>query len=91
MFEPHYKIDVRDEQGESPLEKVVKGLHDNEGCLEVAHYLLSCGCDSDEETLTELLFKACRRGKLDIVRELVEHHKLDPNSEPKNYVRRILL
>ena len=59
----------------------MKDVYDTEGCPEVAHYLMSCGCDSDEKTLAELLCGACKRGKLSIVKDLVEQHKIDPNSE----------
>ena len=73
--------DVRDEEGKSPLDITMENMY-IEGCPEVAHYLMSHGSsDSDEKTLTKLLSGACRRGKLDIVKELVEQQKLDPKSE----------
>ena len=54
---------------------------DNEGCVDVALYtwwgwavvvvVMS--------TKTALLCEACRSGKLDVAKELVEQHKVDPN------------
>ena len=77
----HNFAGVRDDERKSPLDRTMEGVYYDEGCPEVAHYLMSCGCCSDEKTLTELLCGACRRGKLSIVKELVEQHNLDPNSE----------
>ena len=71
---------MRDDEGKSPLNRVIENVH-SEGFPEVAHYLMNFGCDIDGEILTKLLLGACRRGKLDIVKELVDRHKLDPNSE----------
>ena len=53
----------------------------NKGCPEVAHYLMRHGCDGDKKTRIKLLCGACRRGKLDIVKDLVEQQTLDPRSE----------
>ena len=59
-------------------------VYDTKGCPEVAHYLMSWSGDSSEETRIKLLCGACRRGKLDIVKDLIEQHNLDPNSEALN-------
>ena len=72
---------MRDDEGKSPLDRAMEDVYYTEGCAEVAHYLLTHGCDSDEEMLKELLCGACRGGKLSLVKELVEKYKLDPNSE----------
>ena len=77
---------VRDDKGKSPLDRAVENVYYTEGCPEVAHYLMSHGFDSDEKTLTKLLCGACRCGKLAIVKELVEEHKLDPKSEPLDII-----
>ena len=77
---------VRDDEGKSPLDRAMENVYDTDGCAEVAHYLMSHGCDSDEKTRIKLLCGACRRGKLDVVKELVKQHNLDPKSESLDYV-----
>ena len=72
---------VRDDNGKSPLDLAMERVYYSEGFLEVAHYLMSHGFDSDKETLAKLLCGACLWGKLAIVKDLVEQHKLDPKSE----------
>ncbi len=72
---------MRDEEGQSPLDKALEDLDDDDdGCADVALYLMSRGCGGDEDK-AKLLCGACWRGKLDVVKELVEQHKLDPKSE----------
>ncbi len=39
---------------------------------------MSRGCGGNEHK-TALLCEACRSGKLDVAKELVEQHKVDPN------------
>ena len=77
-------VDVRDDEGRSPLDLVLKGVGDRwSECgrgFDIAHYLLSCGC-GDKENRIKWLYKACRWGTLDIVKELVERHNVDPNGE----------
>ena len=73
---------MRDDKGKSPLDRAMEDMYFTEGCPEVAHYLMSHGFDSDEETLAKLLCAASQWGKLTIVKDLVEQHKLDPKSEP---------
>ncbi len=58
-------------------------LYDNEGCVDVALYLMSRGCGGDEDK-AKLLRRACLYGNLGLVKELVEQHKVDPNSECDN-------
>ena len=77
---------VRDDKGKSPLDRAMENVYYTEGCPEVAHYLMSHGFDSDEETLAKLLCGACWWGKLAMVKELVEEHKLDPKSEPLDII-----
>ncbi len=74
---------MRDYKGQSPLEiaENLECLH-GDGCVDVAVYLMSRGCGGDDhEDKTKLLCRACQRGKLDAVKELVEQHKVDPKSE----------
>ena len=73
---------MRDDNGKSPLDRAMERVYYTEGCPEVAHYLMSHGFVGDIETLAKLLCGACRWGKLAIVKDLVEQHKLDPKSEP---------
>ena len=69
---------MRDDEGQSPLDKAVVGVY--EDCVDVALYLMSRGCGGDEDK-AKLLCRACRSGKLGVVKELVEQHKVDPKSE----------
>ena len=77
---------VRDNEGDSPLDITMKNIYigmdngDDEGHPELAYYLLSHDTDN-EEAQTKLLFIACGIDKLNIVKGLVEEHKLDPKSE----------
>ena len=81
MSEPHNVLDLKDEEGKSPLDRVMDNVYYTKGCPEVAYYLMSHGCDSDKEMITKLLCGACRRGKLNVVKDLVVQHNVDPNSE----------
>ena len=84
-------IDIRDDKGKSPLERAMDSdsFYQTDGCIDVCHFLINHGCSSTKETLTKLLYGACKWGKLDIVNDLVEQHKLDSDSEsyyePKVY------
>ena len=71
---------MTDSEGLSPLAISIK--YDKR---ELEKYLRDCGCTlNDDDNKQELLFKACERGRLDIVTELVEVHNCDPSS--KHYV-----
>ncbi len=70
---------MRDDEGQSPLDKALDSLYDD-GCVDVALYLMSRGCGFDEDQ-AKLLCEACLYGKLGAVKELVEQHKVDPKSE----------
>ena len=67
---------MRDDEGQSPLDKALGGY--NDGCVDVALYLMSRGCGGDEDK-ARLLGAACYRGNLGVVKELVEQHKVDPS------------
>ncbi len=73
---------MRDDEGQSPLDKALDSLHiyNIDGCVDVALYLMSRGCDGDEDK-AKLLCNACQWGKLGAVKELVEQYKVDPKSE----------
>ena len=38
------------------------------------------GC-GDEQDKAKLLCRACKQGNLDVVKQLIVHHKIDPNGE----------
>ncbi len=59
------------------LEEQDMNMYDEDAGFDVAVYLVNRGCGSDEK----LLCAACKHGKLDVVKELVEQHQVDPNSE----------
>ncbi len=81
---------MRDDEGQSPLDKALENLYDDDGCVDVALYLMSRGCGGDEDK-AKLLCAACGWGKLDVVKELVQQHKVDPMSEcDNNYIKWLL-
>ena len=78
-------VDVRDNEGRSPLDILLEGMDDSNNIkrhfgFDIAHYLLSCGY-GDEEDRVKWLYKACRWGKLEVVKELVERHNVGPKGE----------
>ena len=72
--------DVCDDKGHSPaLDRALRdGL--SLDCVDIALYLINRGCGGDEHKV-RLLFKACYYGRLDVVKELVEQHKVDPKGK----------
>ena len=68
---------MRDDKGQSPLDKALYDYDD--GCVDVAHYLMSRGCACGDEDKARLLRAACYHGNLGVVKELVEQHKVDPS------------
>ncbi len=62
------------------LDIALEYLSRNEGCVDVALYLMTRGCGSDEDK-AKLLCGACQWGKLGVVKELVEQYKVGPKSE----------
>ena len=78
-------VDVRDDEGRSPLDILLEGIDNllwfkQDFGFDIAHYLLSCGY-GDEEDRVKWLCKACRRGSLEVVKELVERHNVDLKGE----------
>ncbi len=73
---------MRDDVGKSPLERALGGY--DEGCVDVALYLMSRGCVCDDEDKAKLLCAACLHGNLGVLKELVEQDKVDPKSECYN-------
>ena len=71
--------DVRNDEGQSPLDLALEHPY-NDNCIDVALYLINHGCGDDKDK-DKLLCGACRWGRLDVVKELVEKHDRDPNGE----------
>ena len=70
---------VRDDNGRSPLDAALdEGSKDNG---DVGLYLMKHHGCVDEQDKATLLCKACQRGNLDVVEELVEQHNVDPSGE----------
>ena len=66
---------MKDVRGRSPLDAVLgHGIY--KGCVEVAQYLMHLGYGGDKERV-KLLHYASHNGKLDVVQELIEQHKVD--------------
>ena len=47
----------------------------------VGLYLIECHGCGDKQDKAQLLCKACKCGNLDVVKELIEQHNVDPNGE----------
>ena len=76
---------VQDDEGQSLLDKLLADVDDYNMAifrnpLNIALYLVTHGYGGDEDKV-KVLQKACYWGKLDVVKELVEQHKVDPNGE----------
>ena len=71
---------VRDNNGRSPLDSALDGNDLFGFFVDVALYLINHGYGGAEDR-NKLMTRACEWGKLDVVKELVEQHKVDPNSE----------
>ena len=73
-----FTADVRDNEGQSPLDRALENVYDCEGCVYVSLLLINKGCGIVGKK-AELLYAAFFHGKLDVVQELVEQHKVDPS------------
>ena len=71
---------VKDSDGCSPLEVALNWLYNFEGCIDAAICLINHGCGGDKEK-AQLLYGACLWNRLDIVKELIELHSVNPNCE----------
>ena len=66
------------DNGKSPLDKALAGWY-SKPC-DVALYLINNGYGNEQDK-AKLLCKGCSLGNLDVVRELIEQHKVDPTGE----------
>ena len=73
--------DIRDDEGQSPLDVAL----DHCVSVDVPLYLVNHGCGDDKDK-ANLLCRACEENRLDIVKELVEEHKLDLKGKYYNFV-----
>ena len=72
---------VQDDERQSLLDITLENIFtDADDFLNTALYLVTHGYGGDEDKV-KVLHKACYCGKLDVVKELVEQHKVDPNGE----------
>ena len=74
---------VQDDQGRSLVDMALTNMYnylDPDRGLDIALYLINHGVD-DQQDKANVLCEACKRGKLDMVKELVEQHNVDPNGE----------
>lgn len=62
----------------SPLNQSFERMYDYSNCIESTLYVLSQGYGGIESKV-KLLCGACFWGKLEVVKELVENHKLNPD------------
>ncbi len=71
-----------DVEGKSPLDYALDGHNDNydEVSVYIALYLVNHGCGDDKDK-DRLLFAACCQGELNVVKELITKHKVEPNGE----------
>ena len=73
---------MRNDKGQSPLDLALEDMYNDDDYMymDIALYLINHGCGADEDK-DKLLCEACWRGKLDVVKELVEEHDRDPKGE----------
>ena len=77
MSVTHIHTDVRNDEGQSPLDVALEVTYCS---INVALYLINHGCGDDEDK-DKLLYKACGWAELDVVKELVEKHGRDPKGK----------
>ena len=70
---------VRDDNGRSPLDVALDEESWDDGS--VGLYLMKHHGCVDEQDKAKVLCKACKGRNLDVVKELVEQHNVDPNGE----------
>ena len=83
-----FTIGVRDGPGRSLVDTTLTSMYGYDDCdcrLNTALYLTNHGV-GDEQDKAKLLCEACKWGKLDVVKELVEQHNVDPKGEYYNKV-----
>ena len=67
-----------DDDGLSPLSRAMENYNPH---FNICLYLVNnYDCGNDQER-SNLLCKACGDGELNVVKELLENHKVDPNGE----------
>ena len=74
---------VQDHERQSLLDIILADIDDEYSAhnpLNIALYLVTHGYGGDEDK-AKVLYEACCWDKLDVVKELVEQHKVDPNGE----------
>ena len=75
---------VGDDQGcslvDTTLAHILSNEHDIYCGLDTACYLINHGVD-DQQDKANVLCEACKWGNLDVVKELVEQHNVDPSGE----------
>ena len=68
-------VGVRDGEGRSLVRFILENVEDPLA-VDIALYLINCGCACGEEEKRDLLYEACSWGRLDVVKDLVEQHKV---------------
>ena len=68
---------MRYDEGQSPLDIALDCEDENGPHFDISVYLIAHGYGDDKER-ANVLAKACLWGRLDVVKELVEQHKIDP-------------
>ena len=82
-------VNARTDSGFTPLTLAAINKHDN-----VVHALSDYNCEvyaKDKDAYTVLLHSSCERGYVDIVRTLVNDHKVDVNARTCNDITPLLL
>ena len=82
MFVYTQCTDVKNGKGQTPLDKVLDddtiGETGSDNFPDIALYLIDHGCPEGSKDKAKILRAACRWGKLDILKKLVEQFKVDP-------------
>ena len=84
---------MKDDKEQSPLNIALECANTSyrSGGVDIAEYLImNCSCGGEVEK-KELLCRACFHGKLNLVKKIIEKHKVHPNGEYNIIVQRIYL
>ena len=80
-----FHTDVKNDMGQSPLDLALKPDKFQRDSVEAAYYLISRGFGESEDK-AKLLCEACHWGFVDMVKEIVEHHGIDPQCEQHDFM-----
>ena len=81
FFTLMFMVGLSNEKQQPLLDTTLERIKDEHYCIDVVIYLMNCGCTCSYTDMINLLFGVCAHGKLNVVKDLVEHHKVNPQGQ----------